>query len=556
MADRPVSESPSPFRAALQAMIDRAPERHPLVLGLVAPLGTKTTQVSRGIEAAAARFGYGFQTIQLSSLLDDIDNAPWDPLPKRTQPGYYEQRQSAGNRLRQDAGSSSLAALAVFEVGKRRKNLPPDTIFLLNSLKHPDEAKLLEHIYGDAFWLVAVVTDPDVRRDNLAEQLANAEANFEDPRAEAEKLIRRDEDEESVSSGQHVRDVSEHADVYVPMARGHDIDDAIGRFFEGVFARPFHTPTADEEAMCLAFEASLRSASMGRQVGAVLKPVTGATYVVGTNEVPKPGGGQYWSGDVPDHRDFSLDDDPNPVFISRMLQELLHRMNERNWLAPSMKDRTSDELLRLANEQDAFGKTLLSGTRANAVIEFTRCLHAEQAAIANAARQGITTQGATLYTTTFPCHECAKFIVGAGVVLVIYIEPYPKSLVRQLYRDLIDMRATLNDPRDASGLLAGKVAFSPFVGFSPKRYDLIFTAPERRVGTSPKRFVPSQALPRGQAWIENAVVEKEASAAKAISGLLIELYTPAATAEAETKTRDQSTAPDTEQRQSGADKTA
>ena len=56
----------------------------------------------------------------------------------------------------------------------------------------------------------------------------------------------------------------------------------------------------------------------------------------------------------------------------------------------------------------------------------------------NAARSGVSTQGAILYTTTFPCHECAKMIIGAGIVEVHYIEPYPKSLVDRLYRHLID----------------------------------------------------------------------------------------------------------------------
>jgi len=388
--------------------------------------------------------------------------------------------------------------------------------------------KLLEHVYGDAFWLLAVVTDPDSRRDDLAEQLASDEATFEDPLAEAERLIRRDEDDERKDFGQHVREVFKLADAYVPITRGEDVDGPVVRVFEGIFAKPFHTPTLEELTMSMAFAVSLRSAAMGRQVGAVLRPVTGGTYVVGTNEVPKPGGGQYWSGDHPDFRDFSLDDDPNPVFISRMLQELLVRMAEQGWLEPSKAKHNGDELLRLANEKGQDGKSLLAGTRAASVIEFTRCLHAEQAAIVNAARQGVRSQGATLYTTTFPCHECAKFIVGAGIVQVVYIEPYPKSMVRHLYRDLIDMRATLDDARDEAGLLGGKVAFSPYVGFAPKRYDMIFTAPDRREGTAPKRFVPAQAHPRGDAWSESAIVEKEGSAAIAISGLLIELYNPGA----------------------------
>jgi deoxycytidylate deaminase len=543
------SESPSAasFRSALSAMIERAPERHPLIVGLVAPLGTRTERVARAIEDAAAHFDYNFESIRLSDLLDEIDNGPWEALPKRGQRGYYDRRQDAGDKLREDAGHSALAALAISKLAPKRKQCKHDTIYLLNSLKHPDEVKLLQHVYGDSFWLLAIVVDPDARGDDLAEQLARIEAMSEDPHAEAEGLMRRDEDDDRKAFGQHVRDVFEQADAYVPMDRGQDLDSAVVNIFEGIFQKPFHTPSLEEVAMCMAYQVSLRSAAMGRQVGAVLRPVTGGTYVVGTNEVPKPGGGQYWSGDEPDFRDFSLDDDPNPIFVSRMLQELFVRLAERGWLEESKTRRTGDELLRLANEKAADGKSLLGGTRAASVIEFTRCLHAEQAVIVNAARQGVTTQAATLYTTTFPCHECAKFIVGAGVVEVVYIEPYPKSLVWHLYRDLIDVRATRSDVRDETGLVGGKVAFRPYVGFAPKRYNLIFTAPQRREGTEPKRFVPRQAQPRGEAWSENAIIEKEASAAKAITGLLIELYNPGARLDATESDEGKNKGPSTHQ---------
>ncbi len=52
------------------------------------------------------------------------------------------------------------------------------------------------------------------------------------------------------------------------------------------------------------------------------------------------------------------------------------------------------------------------------------CLHAEQAAITQAARKGIRLEGATLYSTYQPCLTCLKLIVGAGLVEVRFIEPW------------------------------------------------------------------------------------------------------------------------------------
>ena len=43
------------------------------------------------------------------------------------------------------------------------------------------------------------------------------------------------------------------------------------------------------------------------------------------------------------------------------------------------------------------------------------CIHAEQNAIIQAAYQGISTKGATLYSTTNPCSSCAKILINAGI---------------------------------------------------------------------------------------------------------------------------------------------
>lgn len=48
--------------------------------------------------------------------------------------------------------------------------------------------------------------------------------------------------------------------------------------------------------------------------------------------------------------------------------------------------------------------------------------HAELNAILNAARKGTSLCGATLYVTLYPCNECAKAIVQAGIKKVIYLD--------------------------------------------------------------------------------------------------------------------------------------
>jgi dCMP deaminase len=53
-----------------------------------------------------------------------------------------------------------------------------------------------------------------------------------------------------------------------------------------------------------------------------------------------------------------------------------------------------------------------------------RTVHAEANAIAFAAKNGISTEGATLYCTMSPCLNCAKLIINCGIKEVIYKEEY------------------------------------------------------------------------------------------------------------------------------------
>ena len=51
-------------------------------------------------------------------------------------------------------------------------------------------------------------------------------------------------------------------------------------------------------------------------------------------------------------------------------------------------------------------------------------LHAESNAITKLARSTQSSEGATLYVTLSPCFDCAKLIIQAGIVRVVYMEKY------------------------------------------------------------------------------------------------------------------------------------
>jgi dCMP deaminase len=54
-------------------------------------------------------------------------------------------------------------------------------------------------------------------------------------------------------------------------------------------------------------------------------------------------------------------------------------------------------------------------------------LHAEANAITKVAKSGNSSQGSTLYITASPCLECAKLIIQAGIIRVVYSDSYRKS---------------------------------------------------------------------------------------------------------------------------------
>jgi deoxycytidylate deaminase len=100
--------------------------------------------------------------------------------------------------------------------------------------------------------------------------------------------------------------------------------------------------------------------------------------------------------------------------------------------------------------------------------EFGRTVHAEMAALLDAARRGAAVEKKLLFTTTFPCHNCTKHIITAGIRKVIYIEPFPKSQASRLHGDAIALVPTQDG-----------ICFEPFIGIAPRRYFDLFEMRDR-----------------------------------------------------------------------------
>lgn len=197
----------------------------------------------------------------------------------------------------------------------------------------------------------------------------------------------------------------------------------------------------------------------------------GEIISIGCNEVPKPGGGTYWEDDTHDFRDFRAGFDSSAKMKREVLQDVFRRLRDRGWL--TRKREQMDIATLVENAMFQGSDPVMKGAPFLDILEFGRIIHAEMSAITDAARLGLSLKGATLHTTTFPCHICARHIVSSGIERVVYIEPYSKSLAAELYPDSIEIEGIKK-------LSGPKVRFEPFVGIAPERYVEIFSKGKRK----------------------------------------------------------------------------
>jgi deoxycytidylate deaminase len=120
----------------------------------------------------------------------------------------------------------------------------------------------------------------------------------------------------------------------------------------------------------------------------------------------------------------------------------------------------------------------VKATDIKSLIEYSRAVHAEMDAITSVARThkaGLL--GGTLYSTTFPCHSCARHIVASGVKRILFIEPYPKSLATELHSDAVS---------ESESDAGKRVLFLQFSGIAPRNVLRLFNIGLTRKGADGK----------------------------------------------------------------------
>ncbi|ODU00092.1 MAG: hypothetical protein ABS79_03845 [Planctomycetes bacterium SCN 63-9] len=364
--------------------------------------------------------------------------------------------QRRGNLLRKKYGNNFLAALCIDDIGseleKQSGTSDPKmrVAYILDSLKHPAEVDLLRTVFRDAFCMIGVVADDSVRKRRLNDQKHIATVEFD--------AISEIDAEEREKHGQHATDTILAADYFFEnnYDRETKIKGECSRLLNLLFQSSIETPRRDEYGMHLAFMAADKSACLSRQVGAAIIASDGSVLATGHNDVPQFGGGLYSVESEEDNRCFAK---------SRMC----HNDDEKRIISEEIVHTLKINGLGITEEEfERMKGILLKETRLKMLIEFSRAVHAEMEAlisVARSAKPGLI--GSTMYVTTYPCHNCAKHIIDAGIQEVVFLEPYVKSLAQKLHHDAI------NNPMEPRAL--NRVTFSNYGGVSPGKYSEWFS---------------------------------------------------------------------------------
>lgn len=480
-----------------------------IFIGIVSFVGIDTKPVIKSLERNFKRSQYRYESVivKISEAFPQFDkDFKLNILDGITRKDRIEKYIDFGNKMRERFGNDFWAQHSVNEVREKRKNSGNKDsykVYIIDQLKTEAELALLKSVYGKAFFQISIHSARDKRVDYLAKYKAQKEntRNELPYRSEAENLVNQDYEEKQVSHGQRAGKIFQLADIIINVddTEEHPIETQISRFVELLFGSNKYSPSHMEYGMYQAHSASLRSLDLSRQVGAAIFRCTGEIAALGCNEVPKAGGGTYWTDGKYDAREYKKGGDSNDGRKQELLNEL------ESILLSGASDKEQKILYEVIKKKE----NELNNSQFMDALEYGRIVHAEMNAITDAARHGIPLKKAILYCTTFPCHMCAKHIIAAGLEQVVFLESYPKSLTSDMHPDSVQIEGTSRGRYESYPF----VKFSHFFGITANRYAEIFQRGKRKDKDGFRDYNKGQPMPIFSPYetdrkVENIVAKK------------------------------------------------
>lgn len=358
-----------------------------IIIGLTGPFGSGCTYVAK---EHIEKLGYRY--LSLSSVLKE-------EFEKSDDSGnnLRSNLQEFGNKLREENGNDYLAR-KVFE---SIQSDPSCNKWVIDSIRNTHEVEYFVK-NGGQFYLLSVWADKNTRWNRVSTKYSGNQQDFNND-------DKRDSNE-NIENGQQISLCYQMADVVVlndkQLHSGSDdynnfrkIIEKYIKLFEGTER---FEPTEIETLMAMAYTNSWRSSCSQRKVGALIHDDYGNVFSSGYNEVP------------------SSERSCKKEYGKCYRKYLRERFNDQ--VDDILKDKTEQKEIK-----SLFKKEFK-------ILDYCRALHAEENAIVNMARLGVSfpMERATLYTTTYPCNLCANKIAQVGIRNIVYFEPYPMDEAKSI----------------------------------------------------------------------------------------------------------------------------
>lgn len=396
---------------------DLKPSMRPVVI-FTGPFGTGLSTAADHIERV-----HGYQHIHLADELKLEWSARYDD-----QRPVRSDLQWLGDELRHSDGSAVLVERAL-----RRSGINLSLPIVIESIKNVGEIAYLREVFGYRAIVIAVQSEIETRVSRASEKYA-AVGLDRDHIAEDDQ---RDRNEE-VEYGQQVELCMDLADIVIlntsvtTDARYLQKVDELISLVEGTADRGL---TNVEIYMHAAYSLARSSKCLKRHVGAVLVDSLDQLVAGGFNENP--------TGTAPCVEEPEYGFQCHRDIVRRDHFENLARRGARCPVCGIMLSGSDGPPWRCESCYSSGRKTNLETFFfPDRAMSWCTAVHAEVRAILAAGEKA---RGSTLYTTTFPCMQCAEKIVQSGIAGIVYTEAYP-------------------DPHSAGRLQKGGVSIAQFEG--------------------------------------------------------------------------------------------
>jgi len=409
-----------------------------LVVGVTGPVGSGASTVSRSFESL------GFERHSLSNAIKKELRSQKDiecqaEINESTVPNFRVKLQDIGNKKRKEKRS--------YWVDETLKEWNSKSDLVIDSIRNLSEVEELRERFGKHFFLIAVHASKSKRWIRLQEAYGKDQGKFDrdDLRDSDEDLPEGQQVSHCVQAADYVyvneneggsessreKTISKHLQEQIPLCRN-SMSYPSEKGSEGL--RP---AKPDEVHMATCYAQSFNSQCMKRLVGAVIVDHHNIPLSLGYNE------------------------NPGEMKPCISLYKYCYKDEDMHNKLEKMKNVRCPECGEKQEKMDSPWKCCNTSCGINLKLRFfpsrnmglCTAIHAEERAIRSLGNRSA--ENATIFATTFPCFQCSRYIVDAGIKRVVYVEAYPVTEALEF-------------------LEKNEIKVEPFQGFKARAFHLVF----------------------------------------------------------------------------------